>query len=276
MNYYGPYDPRDPYNLLPVTALLLMSSNFNPNGIDHEKRHLDFSYLNGTACPSNKFQDKINEEIARSISVNYNEISTSMWEDTCCAAKDEQIRLLQNQVNSLKIEQAMREMESERMYGNVINQLRSCSEPPRYTASKTGKCHFDVPTKFETDSYTNRLSINKGCDTSTLNDEVTVFYCDDRPILVYKHKDSKKEDISLACRMGLISAHEAAGWMSEYSEPVEFNDTFYKSLCETAQKEKSEAKTESISERENPIVRALRKFVEFLNEFVDLFIADWD
>lgn len=76
--------------------------------------------------------------------------------------------------------------------------------------------------------------------------------------------------------MGLISAHEAAGWMSEYSEPVEFNDTFYKSLCETAQKEKSEAKTESIGERENPIMRALRKFVEFLNEFVDLFIADLD
>ena len=108
MDYYGPYDPRDPYNLLPITALLLMSSNFNPNGIDHEKRHLDFSYLNGTACPRNEFQDKLNEEIARSISVNYNEISTAMWESTCCAAKDELIRLLQNQANSLKIEQAMR------------------------------------------------------------------------------------------------------------------------------------------------------------------------
>lgn len=260
MNYCNPYDPFDPYNLLPITALLLMNSNFNPNGIDHEKRHLDFSYLNGTACPDNEFQDKLSQEIARSVSVNYNEISTAVWESTCCAAKGEQIRLLQNQANSLKIRQVMREMESERMYGNVINQLRYCSEPPRYSASKTGECHFDVSTKFETDSYANRISISKDYDTSTLDDEVTIFYCDDRPILVHKHKDSKKEDISLAYGMGLIGVHEAAGWLSEYSEP----------------KEKSEAKTESIGERENPIMRALRKFVEFLNEFVDLFIADWD
>lgn len=121
--------------------------------------------------------------------------------------------------------------------------------------------------------------------------------------------------------MGLIGAYEAAGWLSEHSEQkeksndglvtcyanliikgtktlddvpmairekvekqleeVEFNNTFYKSLCETVTKSclatyKTEAETESISKRENPIMKALRKFVEFLNEFVDLFIADWD
>lgn len=107
-------------------------------------------------------------------------------------------------------------MGSERMYGNVINQLRSYSEAPRYPASKTWGCCFDVSTEFETDPYANRISISKGYDTSTLDDEVTV------------------------------------------------------------SKEKTESKTESIDERENPIIRALRKFVEFLNEFVDLFIADWD
>lgn len=177
----------------------------------------------------------------------------------------------------------MQGIETEKLYANVINQLMPCTKPPR------------------------------------LDDEVAVLYCDDQPILVHKYRDSKKEDISLA--------YEAAGWLSEYSEQkeksndglvtcyanliikgtktlddvpmairekvekqleeVEFNNTFYKSLCETAtfgclatykteQKEKSEAKTESIGERENPIMRALRKFVEFLNEFVDLFIADWD
>lgn len=128
MNYCNPYDPFDPYNLLPITALLLMSSNFNPNGINYEKRNLDFSYLNGTACPSNEFQDRLNQEIANAVS-----------------------------------------------NGNVINQLRYCSEPPRYPASKTGECHFDASTKFETDSYASRFSISKDYDTSTLDDEVTVF-----------------------------------------------------------------------------------------------------
>lgn len=280
MNYCNPYDPHNPYNLLPITALLLISSNSNLGSVDREKHPLDFSYLNGTACPRNEFRDKLNQEIARSISVNYNEISTAMWESTCCAAKDEQIRLLQNQANSLKIRQAMREIETENLYGNVINQLRSCSESPRYPASKTGECHFDISTKFETDSYTNRISISKGYDTSTLDGEVTVFYSDDRPILVQKNKNARDtfiksakapDDISLAYRMGLINVDEAVNWLNECHQPKE------KSSDEKISKEINEYsnphETNEIYAGDGFIMRALRKLVMAANTVVG-WIAD--